>query len=158
MRSPIITGLLLWALPAFADVSGVAVVIDGDTLRIGQDRIRLSGIDAPEGKQSCQREGVPWLCGQEAGVYLRKLLSDEPVACAEQSKDRYGRVVAICRLTDGRDVGEVMVKAGFALAYRRYGGKVYDFAENDAKEAKRGLWAGSFVPPWEWRRLKRNVR
>lgn len=55
------------------------------------------------------------------------------------------------RCKDGRDVGEVMVEAGYAVAYRQYGGKMYDAAEKAAKDGKCGLWAGSFVPPWEWR-------
>jgi len=154
VRQLLWVGLLLAASPAWADVSGVATVTDGDTLRIGEARIRLFGIDAPEGKQSCQRDGVAWLCGQEAGAYLRKLLKGEPVACAERNRDRYGRIVAICKLADGRDIGAEMVGAGFALAYRQYGGRLYDVPEDEAKTLKRGLWAGEFVPPWEWRRKK----
>ena len=140
---------------ALADVIGSPAVIDGDTLRFDRERVRLFGIDAPEGKQSCQRDGIPWLCGQEAGAYLRKLVAGEYMSCAERDRDRYGRIVAICSLPDGRDVGAVMVGAGFALAYRQYGGKMYDKAEAEAKAAKRGLWSGEFVPPWDWRRDRR---
>lgn len=143
------------ALPAAAaDIRGDAVVTDGDTLRIGSARIRLFGIDAPEGKQTCQRDGIAWLCGQEAGAYLRKLAAGESVNCAEHDRDRYGRIVAICTLADGRDVGAAMVGAGYALAYRRYGGVMYDAQESEAKAGKRGLWAGDFIPPWEWRRAR----
>jgi endonuclease YncB( thermonuclease family) len=137
-----------------AQVFGPAVVTDGDTLKIGRERIRLFGIDAPEGKQSCERDGVPWLCGQEAGAYLRKLVGGESLTCAQRNKDRYGRVVATCKLPDGRDIGAVMVGAGLALAYRRYGGKLYDTPEAEAKAAKRGVWAGTFIRPWEWRRAQ----
>jgi len=139
---------------ALADVSGITVVTDGDTIRIDDTRIRLFGIDAPEGKQSCTRQGVAWLCGQEAGGYLRKLVAGEVLTCAQRNKDRYGRVVAICKLPDGRDIGASMVAAGYALAYRQYGGKMYDAPEAEAKAAMRGLWAGEFTPPWEWRRKK----
>ena len=128
----------------------------GDTLRIGEARVRLFGIDAPEGKQSCRRDGVAWLCGQEAGAYLRKMVAGQALTCAERNTDRYGRVVAICKPTDGRDVGAVMVGAGFALPYRQYGGKIYDAAESDARISKRGLWAGEFVAPWEFRRGSRR--
>ena len=143
---------MLASFPALADVSGVAVVTDGDTIRIGEAKIRLFGIDAPEGKQSCERDGVSWLCGQESGAYLRKLIGSDSIACAERSKDRYGRIVATCKFADGRDIGAEMVSSGLALAYRRYGGKIYDAAEMEAKSAKRGLWAGEFIPPWEWRK------
>jgi len=152
MKRIFLACLVLAALPAWADVSGVAVVTDGDTIRIGEARVRLFGIYDPEGKQSCQRDGLAWLCGQEAGAYLRKLLAGEPVACSERNKDRYSRIVAIYKLADGRDIGSVIVGAGFALAYRQYGGKLYNAPEAEAKAAKRGLWAGEFMPPWEWRR------
>jgi len=156
MRRSLLLAALLFAGPALADVSGVATVTDGDTLRIGDARIRLFGIDAPEGKQTCERDGLPWLCGQEAGAYLRRLVADEPLACAQRNKDRYGRIVATCKLGDGRDIGAVMVGSGLALAYRQYGGKIYDAPEAEAKAARKGLWSGSFEPPWEWRRQRRK--
>ncbi len=131
---------------------GSPAVVDGDTLRFDKDRVRLFGIDAPEGKQSCQRDGVAWLCGQEAAKYLREMVAGEYLSCAERNRDRYGRIVGVCSLADGRDLGALMVEAGYALAYRRYGGKMYDAAETSAKVARRGLWAGEFVAPWEWRR------
>ena len=134
---------------------GSPAVVDGDTLRFDKDRVRLFGIDAPEGKQSCQRDGVAWLCGQEAAKYLRQLVAGEYMSCTERDRDRYGRIVAVCTLADGRDVGGLMVEAGYALAYRQYGGKLYDTKETAAKSAKRGVWAGEFVAPWEWRRSRR---
>ncbi len=88
---------------------------------------------------------------QEAGAYLRKLVAGEPLICAERDRDRYGRIVAVCKLADGRDIGAVMVGEGLALAYRRYGGKMYDADERKAKASAHGLWAGEFIAPWEWR-------
>jgi len=143
------------ALIALAVISGAASVSDGDTLRIGENRIRLFGIDAPEGKQSCQRDGVAWLCGQEAAKFLREMVGGRSLTCQEKDRDRYGRSVAICILSDGRDIGAEMVAAGMALAYRQYGGSTYDAAEADAKKFARGLWSGTFQPPWEWRRRPR---
>ncbi len=145
---------LLACNPALADVYGLAVITDGDTLKIGSERVRLFGIDAPEGRQSCEREGVSWLCGQEAGRFLRSLVAGQEITCVEKERDRYGRKVATCALPDGRDIGAVMVGAGLALAYRRYGGKLYDTPEAEAKAAKRGLWAGTFIRPWEWRKAQ----
>lgn len=145
--------LSLFAFSAAAvEVSGVPLVSDGDTIRIGESRIRLFGIDAPEGNQTCERDAVPWLCGQEAGKYLRELVAAQSLLCAEIDHDRYGRTVAICRLSDGRDIGAEMVAAGMAIAYRQYGGSTYDAAEAEAKKFRRGLWSGKFRPPWEWRR------
>jgi len=154
VRFLLLAGLILTASPTWADVAGVPTVTDGDTIRIGEARIRLFGIDAPEGKQSCQRDGVAWLCGQEAGGYLRKLLNGEPVTCTARNKDRYGRIVAICKLPDGRDICADMVGEGLALAYRQYGGEIYDKPEADAKASKGGLWAGEFMAPWEWRKKR----
>lgn len=152
---PFVLALAMLSANAVAGVVGAPVVIDGDTLRFDKERVRLFGIDAPEGKQSCTRDGVPWLCGQEAGAYLRNLVAGEYMSCAARDRDRYGRIVAICTLADGRDLGGLMVEAGLALAYRQYAGKLYDAAEQAAKDRRSGLWAGEFIPPWEWRRARR---
>jgi len=151
IRLTLILLALSWPA-AGSEISGMARVTDGDTLRMGQTRIRLFGIDAPEGKQSCERDGLPWLCGQEAGKYLREMVAGQTLTCQEKDRDRYGRSVAMCRLPDGRDIGTQMVAAGMALAYRQYGGSTYDAAEAEAKNFARGLWSGTFQPPWEWRR------
>ena len=132
-----------------ADTSGSATVVDGDTLTIGETRIRLHGIDAPEGQQSCARDGVDWLCGQEAAAKLRELVAGEVVNCVETDQDRYGRTVAICQAGE-TELGAAMVLSGLALAYREYG-QEYVRHEAAAKDAGRGLWAGEFVPPWDWR-------
>ncbi len=150
--------LFLSAPVVASELRGPAVVTDGDTLRIVDTRIRLFAIDAPEGKQSCSREGLAWLCGQEASKYLRELVGAETLTCEEKDRDRYGRTVAICHLPDGRDIGAEMVAAGMALAYRRYGGSMYDSAETEAKIFTRGLWSGTFQPPWEWRREQSSKR
>jgi endonuclease YncB( thermonuclease family) len=137
-------------------IAGVPTVTDGDTLRIGDTRIRLFGIDAPEGKQTCERDGMPWLCGQEAGKALRELVAGVTVSCAEHDRDRYKRSVSVCTLADGTDLGGFMVSNGYAVAYRQYSTR-YVEAENHAREAKRGLWSGTFQRPWEWRRAQRGV-
>ncbi len=152
VRRAILILLLGLSFPsAGSEILGDAVITDGDTLRIEKIRIRLFGIDAPEGKQSCERDGVSWLCGQEAGKFLRSLVAGQQVTCAEKTRDRYGRSVATCSLPDGRDVGSEMVRAGMALAYRRYGGQSYNAEEAEAKANMRGLWGGTFTAPWEWR-------
>jgi len=155
-----VTLALLLCPPALADVVGVARVIDGDTLDVDGQRIRLFGIDAPEGKQTCGRDGMSWLCGQEAGKFLRELVGDLTVICNERDRDRYGRTVAVCVIPNGGDLGAAMVAAGLALAYLRYGGKVYDQMEGEARGAKRGLWADgvTFTAPRKWRARKPTGR
>ncbi len=134
-------------------LSGLPHVIDGDSINIGDQRIRIHGIDAPEGRQTCVRDGVTWLCGQEAGQRMRALVRGSEVRCEGIDQDRYGRIVAKC-FAGGRDVGEAMVFEGMALAYRQYSTD-YVQAEAMAKAARRGLWSGQFVEPWDWRRGKR---
>ena len=141
------------ARPVHADVSGRAQVIDGDSLRIGGTRIRLFGIDAPELGQGCQAEGKLWLCGGLAKLRLKERISGRRVVCGEKDRDRYKRVVAVCRV-DGEDLNAWMVSEGWAIAYRRYSQDYVD-EEAAAKAAGLGLWRGDFVPPWDWRRGKR---
>ena len=148
-------GLLAAAFsPAtYAQLSGPASVTDGDSLKVSGHRVRLHGIDAPESAQTCRADGKPWSCGTAATSALRKRLAGRPVACEERDRDRYGRIVAICRIA-GKDVNAWMVAQGWALAYRKYSTD-YVPQERAAKAARRGLWRGAFVPPWDWRRGKR---
>lgn len=146
---------LLFPTIAFAEVAGIARVIDGDTFDIADQRIRLHGIDTPESKQTCQRDSVTWSCGAEATKTLRDLISGSTVNCVERDRDRYGRMVAVCHAGKVNLNAEI-VRLGMALAYRRYSND-YVGQEASAKAARRGLWGGRFVPPWEWRRGKRLV-
>jgi endonuclease YncB( thermonuclease family) len=144
----VLTMLLAAAAPVAA-AAGSAIVVDGDTLEIAGERIRLWGIDAPESRQTCQRDGELYTCGHAATDHLRALVGRREVQCVSRAKDRYGRTVAVCRV-DGVDLGAVMVRDGWALAFTRYS-KDYTSEERAAHEAKRGLWEGTFVSPWEWR-------
>ena len=133
-----------------ASVSGFARVIDGDTLVVGAKRIRLFGIDAPESDQFCRVEGRSWPCGREATRALSGRIGGYPIACDARTRDDYGRMVAVCR-SGGTELNRWMVAQGWALAYRRYS-RDYVAEERKAKFAKRGVWRGEFVSPWEWRR------
>ena len=128
-------------------------MIDGDTLDLGGVRIRLHGIDAPETKQSCRAGGKQWSCGREAARALASRIGGRSVACQERDRDHYGRVVAVCGLS-GADLNGWMVAQGWAFAYRRYS-HAYVAEESGARAAKRGVWRGEVVPPWDWRRGKR---
>ena len=100
--------LTLLTTLTLADVTGSARVIDGDTIEVAGERIRLHGIDAPESHQASRRRGVTWLCGAEASRALRGLVGDEPVRCDERGRDRYGRLISVC-WANGMDVNARMV-------------------------------------------------
>lgn len=134
------------------ELAGQPRVIDGDTLEVAGAKVRLFGIDAPERDQSCQWPNKVIPCGQLAAAALTDLVTGAAVTCRTREKDRYGRWVAVC-YADGFDIGRNMVHTGWALAYRRYSMDYLD-TEDQAREAKRGMWRGKFTAPWEWRRKK----
>ncbi len=152
MRALTIT-LCLLATPTLADVAGTASVIDGDTIEVHGQRIRLHGIDAPESRQLCRLDGKPWQCGKDAANVLADKIERRLVTCEDLGRDRYARIIARCTIA-GEDLGEWLVLQGLALAYRRYSLDYVD-QEADAQAARRGIWAGEFVKPWAWRRGKR---
>ena len=136
-----------------ADITGKPRVIDGDTIEIHGQRIRLHGIDAPELDQTCKVDDRIIQCGEIAKAALMDLVFLSAVTCKAEDEDRYGRIVATCYV-GGFDLGRVIVKRGWALAYRRYSTR-YVQIEAEAEQAGRGMWQGEFVPPWEWRRGER---
>jgi len=131
-------------------LTGIPKVTDGDSIRIGNTRVRLFGIDAPEANQNCTFRGIEWLCGWEATNALANIVGKHWVTCIQRDIDRYGRVVAVCT-TGPIDLSAWMVVNGWARAYRRYSAD-YVKDEEKAQNAKRGIWRGDFVNPWEWRR------
>lgn len=126
-------------------------VVDGDTLEVGRDRIRIAGIDAPELEQRCINEyGFPYYCGWEAKKALSNVIAGRKVECFTLSRDYYGRRIATCNVA-GLDLGEYMVRSGHAVAYTRYTTR-YISHELDAKTARRGIWRGKFTDPELFRR------
>jgi len=141
---------------AMADVAGKPRIIDGDTIELSGRKIRLHGIDAPEAKQTCTKEGKKWLCGQEATWALARIIEEHWVTCKPKDTDRYGRIVAVCYMAEGQiDINGLMVEQGWALAYRKYS-EDYVEQEEVAKGSRDGIWAGEFVEPWEWRSSQSN--
>jgi endonuclease YncB( thermonuclease family) len=126
---------------------------DGDSFSLGGERYRLQGIDAPELHQECKdAAGRAWPCGVRARTELRRIIADDPVRCRTISTDRYGRNIAVCQ-AGGRDLAEAMVRSGFATVIDRRGAaNPYRGAQEQARVAKRGLWAGTFDKPGDWRR------
>lgn len=127
----------------------IAVAIDGDSLRSAGKEIRLSGIDAPELHQTCRDEhGAEWACGRQAHAHLRAIVSRGTLTCTSNGTDRYGRTLATCNVSN-IDVGDTMVRAGYAVAFMSAG---HWAAELEARYHKRGIWRGTFDRPQEWRR------
>jgi endonuclease YncB( thermonuclease family) len=146
--------LMVLSTPAAAAVVGIPSIVDGDTLQIHGERIRLFGIDAPESKQLCAVQSKQIRCGQVAANALDAMISRRPISCTPEDHDQYGRTVAVCYL-DKVDLNEWMVRQGHAVAYTRYSAN-YVAAEAEARKAKLGIWAGTFERPDEWRRSQRE--
>jgi endonuclease YncB( thermonuclease family) len=129
---------------------GRARVIDGDTIDITGTRVRLEDIDAPEADQTCvDIKGQAWACGKTAADELRAHIGGRELNCWPSRIDRYRRTLAVCSLPDGSDVNAWMVRQGWALASGFAGN--YGSEEQAARASKRGIWAGTFTPPREWR-------
>ncbi|MDP2122394.1 MAG: thermonuclease family protein [Hoeflea sp.] len=130
---------------AGADISGVMRVVDGDSLALGDRRLRLKGIDAPELGQRCRRDGFDYGCGADAASHLRGLIGRHEVSCKGEGIDRYGRDLVRC-VADGVDLNETMVRSGHAVAFGDY-----ELAESLARSELAGIWAGEFETPKQWR-------
>ncbi|QDA35656.1 thermonuclease family protein (plasmid) [Paracoccus liaowanqingii] len=134
---------------------GVATVIDGDTLEIHGSRIRLHGIDAPESRQTCsESDGSASRCGQVAALFLAEKIGRTPILCEHLDMDRYGRIIARC-FRNREDLNKWMVGEGLAVAYRQYS---FDYIadEDQAREARKGVWRTKFDMPWDWRKGART--
>ncbi len=140
-------GASLVLKPNGRSLEGRAQVTDGDTIRIGETRIRLKGIDAPEMEQRCSRAGRSYACGETARRVLIDLVSGETIRCRAAGRDRYQRILARCTV-NGNDIGTKMVESGWAVSY----GRDYDAEEARARSRAVGLWEGEFERPQEWRR------
>jgi endonuclease YncB( thermonuclease family) len=136
-------------------LQGEARAIDGDTLQVGDTRLRLHGIDTPELRQTCEdSSGEAWACGRRAASELAVAVAGGEVHCISRERDRYQRLVATCWAA-GRDVGQSLVAHGWAVAYRRFSVD-YVSDENLSRYRTQGMWAGRFEMPWEWRQARRR--
>lgn len=138
-----------------APITGIPSIIDGDTLDIHGQRIRLSGVDAPESSQVCTRNGAKYGCGREAAAVLATLTRNQSTTCTPVNTDRYGRIVATCRTARTPDIGEALIRTGFAFPYVQYGGATYVKAHDAARAARAGLHAGAYQWPWAYRQNPR---
>jgi endonuclease YncB( thermonuclease family) len=136
----------LWGLPR---------VIDGDTIELNGQRIRLDGIDAPEAEQICQKpSGLVWACGRDAANALSSRIGWLNVRCQGAAYDRYHRLLARC-FQGNEDLNRWMVAHGWAVVYRQYSSD-YLADETQARQSRLGVWSGGFAMPWDWRRGHAN--
>ncbi|MEO6012786.1 MAG: thermonuclease family protein [Devosia sp.] len=148
----LIASLAAWLTPPGPALTGQAVAVDGDTIKVSGVRIRLLGFDAVELDQSCTRDsGETWECGRAARAFVAKAVEGGDVSCSREGRDRYGRVLARCRVGD-TDLGTRIVAAGWAVADLEY---ALPLAE--ARIERAGIWSGSFTDPADWRRQKNDA-
>jgi endonuclease YncB( thermonuclease family) len=142
---------LLPAMPAGAEtLIGRARAVDGDTLEIAGDTVRIVGIDAPEHGQVCETaDGSVWDCGAWAGQELARRVRGQRVTCEGSERDRYGRLVATCTV-EGADIAEGLVRDGVAFAYLKYSRR-YLAQEKQAAVSGAGLWQGRAARPEDFR-------
>ena len=132
---------------------GIPNIIDGDTLTIANTRVRLHGIDAPELRQSCNKNRKEYQCGRLAKIALKRKIGAAKIRCYTHGTDRYKRLISVC-YQNKLNLNYWMVKSGWALAYRRYS-SAYTDAELAARSNKLGIWGGEFTIPSAWRKGKR---
>ncbi len=125
-------------------------IVDGDTIHLNGEKIRFTGIDTPELKQTCIKDGVKDLCGITAKHILIEKIGDNKVECISEGKDRYKRTLAEC-FVNNESLSSYLVRSGYAFAYRKYS-KKFILDEDYAKANKLGMWAMTFQYPWDFRK------
>ena len=125
-------------------------VVDGDTIHLNGEKIRFTGIDTPELKQTCIKEGVINPCGVIAKEILIKKINDNKVECISNGKDQYKRILAEC-FVNGESLSSYLVRSGYGFAYRKYS-KKFILDEDYAKANKLGMWSMKFDYPWDYRK------
>jgi endonuclease YncB( thermonuclease family) len=149
-----ILGATFAAGMAFAGPDGRIAVVDGDTIRVGGETVRLFGVDAPELDQTCRRPGGEvWRCGDWARHEVRRLFGGKRARCDAVEQDQYGRTVAICA-AGGQDIGGTLVANGYARAYLRYS-DLYLETEKAAVVAGRGIFGSDMAAPEDFRAADR---
>lgn len=142
--------VIIFALPESRQsretLAGSVYVIDGDTVILDKIHIRLAGIDAPEMQQSCQIDKRDYLCGRDARKVLLNKINGSTIRCEKLGLDKYGRTLATCYRGE-TNLNQWMVEQGWAVAYGDYRSE-----EATARREKRGIWAGSFEVPYQWRK------
>jgi endonuclease YncB( thermonuclease family) len=155
MRTIVRTSIFAMAVTCCASacaqtLTGIARITDADTIVIGTETIRLQGVDAPETDQIClDSRGALWNCGIDARDRLVRYIGSRETSCVTNGKDVFGRRLATCSTNEG-DLSVWLVREGLALAFVRYS-SAYAPEEVIARSAPKGMWAGAFIAPWDWR-------
>ena len=125
-------------------------VVDGDTIKLGDVKIRFSGIDAPEINQICVASEGKVACGKISRDILITKVTNNKISCTDEGKDFYGRVLGEC-FVNGESLSRYLVREGFAFAYRKYSDKFIS-DEEYAKSNRLGMWSMKFQYPWDYRK------
>ncbi|MDA9084686.1 thermonuclease family protein [Candidatus Pelagibacter sp.] len=125
-------------------------IVDGDTIHLDGEKIRFSGIDTPELKQTCFKDDVKNLCGVKAKQILINKIGNNTVECISEGRDQYKRILAEC-FVNNESLSRYLVRSGYAFAYRKYS-KKFIKDEDYAKANQIGIWSMKFEYPWEYRK------
>jgi len=147
----VISICLIFFFLTYKDVKSFEIkVIDGDTIHLNGEKIRFSGIDTPELKQTCSKNNEIIFCGIEAKKLLVDKIASNEINCISEGKDQYKRTLAECFVND-LSLSSYLVKNGYAFAYRKYS-KKFIADEDFARSNNLGMWSMKFEYPWDWRK------
>ena len=142
--------LIFFFLTYFDNKSSELKIIDGDTIHLNGEKIRFSGIDTPEIKQTCIKNNEVIKCGIKAKELLVKMIGNKKINCIREGEDQYKRTLAECFI-NGESLSAFLVRSGYAFAYRKYS-KKFISDEEFAKANNLGMWSMKFQYPWEYRK------
>ena len=147
----VISICLIFFFLTYYDVKSYEIkIIDGDTIHLNNEKIRFTGIDTPELKQTCNKNNEIINCGIQARKLLINKIGKSKVNCFREGKDQYNRTLAECFVND-LSLSRFLVRQGYAFAYRKYSKKFIE-DENFAKNKNMGMWSMNFEYPWDWRK------
>ena len=147
----VISICLIFFFLTYNDVKSYEIkIIDGDTIHLNNEKIRFTGIDTPELKQTCSKNNEIIYCGIQARQLLINKIGKNKVKCVREGKDQYKRTLAECFVND-LSLSRFLVRQGYAFAYRKYSKKFIE-DENFAKNNNMGMWSMKFEYPWDWRK------
>ena len=147
----VISICLIFFFLTYNDVKSYEIkIVDGDTIHLNKEKIRFSGIDTPELKQTCEKNTEIIYCGIQAKKILIKKIGNSPVKCISEGKDQYKRILAECFI-DNLSLSSFLVRQGYAFAYKKYSKKFVE-DEDYARLNKLGMWSMDFEYPWDYRK------
>jgi len=141
------------------EFSGIAKVIDGDSISVDDREVRLFGIDAPEYHQTCfDDKKSEYSCGKASQEFLYDLINGKKVTCHYAEKDKYNRFLGKCEIKK-ISINQEIVKNGMAVIYNfTESDDAIDALEAKAKEQKIGIWQGAFQLPKDYRKSHPRVK